>query len=550
MLQSNYISLLPIYSSKFWKFAITGSNHNTELKLWSCETWICLHTVNFIPSPSSTHPQLLIKVHLDTTGHYLLLSDINNRILYVLQLDKNDSERIATISTISEFLLPAPFLSFCIRSAEILKYRYNGSSDDLCICEADDEDENTVEAVVIKMHVIQPKRLQDCTITYPLPVLQMANQKRAFSLDSCAESLNNLKENKSDDEQEIETKKQESLKLNELHSTINYHIQQQSNSAPLNLMTPDAFTSPVHASPNNKTSNLHEVSPPSSIKMETKIDDIKVENLIDVDTIIQMDRGHKDNFASAGSSPSREVQEILSFKNSQDEYFENIKQIEKNIEKLESAELEAASNGFVKSADNLSYSETSNDIIWPNIPIIKSEEIEESLKLAVSNDNSQLQQLNARLASMETLILNQNTQMQNLQREIKTLSKDFKSDLKDELRGVCTKELELALSRNQIQQAKLFENYVNIQKSMEREHHENLMAAHLQMFNKQILDKVQVIVTHELKNFIVPTVLNIFDGLKHQIYMDYTQKIGSLDHVVKENVTKIVNSKVCGIIFI
>lgn len=35
-------------SIQFWKFAITGAEDNTELKLWSCETWACLQTIRYL----------------------------------------------------------------------------------------------------------------------------------------------------------------------------------------------------------------------------------------------------------------------------------------------------------------------------------------------------------------------------------------------------------------------------------------------------------------------------------------------------------------------
>lgn len=32
-------------SVQFWKFAVTGADNNTEIKVWSCETWMCQQTL-------------------------------------------------------------------------------------------------------------------------------------------------------------------------------------------------------------------------------------------------------------------------------------------------------------------------------------------------------------------------------------------------------------------------------------------------------------------------------------------------------------------------
>lgn len=530
--------------SRCWKFAITGSNFNSELKIWSCESWTCLQTINFISNPNSPSPQLFLKARLDMTGQYLLLSDINNRIMHVLQLDKNDSERIATVNSISQFLLPAPVLSFCITSAEICKFRYTSSSDDLCLCEAN-EDETNISAIVIKMYVVQPKKLQECNITFQTESLLGINRNNLYTLDSSTDTLINLNENKNDEL--IDTINNDLPKLNDLQTSVNYLIQQQSTQSGLNLMTPDAFSSPIHNSPTNKrNSHGSGLSSPVILKPEKINEESKVENLIDADDVLEFERPLKDNFASAGSSPSREVQEILSFKNSQ-EYFDN-------LTKIESADLETK-NSFNQN-DNLMFNESSNDMVWPNIPIMKANEIvqEENRKLAAAenvtenradmlSEKTHLQEINLRLSSLENLMLEQNSHIQKLQHEMKFMTQDFKSNFKDDLRGVFAKELDVALSRSQIQQAKLFENYVNIQKSVEQEHIENLIATTTQILTKQITDKLQIIVAHELKNIVLPSILNTFETLKHQLFVEYSQKLNSTDHLLKDNISKLVSSK-------
>ncbi|KAK5646369.1 hypothetical protein RI129_004833 [Pyrocoelia pectoralis] len=533
--------------SRFWKFAITGSNFNAELKIWSCESWSCLQTIKFIPNPNSTTPQLFLKVRLDMTGQYLLLSDINNRIMYVLQLEKHDSERVATVVSISEFLLPAPALSYCITSAEISKFRYTSSSDDLCLCEAN-EDETNICAIVIKLYVVQPKKLQECNITFQPESLLSRNENDVFTLDSSTDTLINLNENKVDNEHENNSANQELPKLNDLQTSVNLLIQQQTNQTSLNLMTPDAFSSPIQNSPTNKrNSRGSDVTSPILLKPEKISEDTKIENLMDADNVLQYDRPLKENYASAGSSPSREVQEILSFKNSQ-EYFES-------LNKIPSPEIETKNN--CNQTDNLMFNENSNEVVWPNIPIMKANEIveEENRKLAAAEsiasenrndatgDRTHLQEINLRLSSLESLIREQHSQIQKLQQEVKFVTQDFKSNFKDDLRGMFAKELDVALSRSQIQQAKLFENYVNIQKSVEQEDIQSFISSSTQMLTKQVTEKLQIIIGHDIKNIVLPPILNTFENLKHQLLVEYSQKLSSTDHLLKDNISKLVTSK-------
>ena len=56
-----------------------------EIKVWSCESWDCIQTIRFEPSPTTTQP-MMFKAALDLSARYLLLSNIYQKIVYVLQL--------------------------------------------------------------------------------------------------------------------------------------------------------------------------------------------------------------------------------------------------------------------------------------------------------------------------------------------------------------------------------------------------------------------------------------------------------------------------------
>ncbi len=73
---------------QFWKYAVTGCDFNSELKLWSCASWECLQTVRFTPpkSEGGGSAKIVLKAALDLSGKYILLSDINRKNMYVLRV--------------------------------------------------------------------------------------------------------------------------------------------------------------------------------------------------------------------------------------------------------------------------------------------------------------------------------------------------------------------------------------------------------------------------------------------------------------------------------
>nr|XP_009931931.1 PREDICTED: enhancer of mRNA-decapping protein 4 [Opisthocomus hoazin] len=109
----------------FWRFLITGADQNRELKMWCTVSWTCLQTVRFSPdifSSMSILPSL--KVCLDLSAEYLILSDVQRKVLYVMELMQNQEEGKAYFSSISEFLLTHPVLSFGIQAVSRCRLRH------------------------------------------------------------------------------------------------------------------------------------------------------------------------------------------------------------------------------------------------------------------------------------------------------------------------------------------------------------------------------------------------------------------------------------------
>ena len=86
--------------AQFWKYAVTGSSHNSELKIWSCESWTCLQTLTFESSVGEDDEidneeggeaferKSKFKAAIDLRAKFIILSDIYRKNIYILQLQE------------------------------------------------------------------------------------------------------------------------------------------------------------------------------------------------------------------------------------------------------------------------------------------------------------------------------------------------------------------------------------------------------------------------------------------------------------------------------
>ena len=244
---------------QIWKYALTGCCQNNELKLWSCENWTCLQTVQFSANDGK---RVALQAVMDITAQYLLLSDIFRKNVYVLQLQNQNADKVKFVS-VSEFATPSPLLSMAMLEAGIKKV-----TDKHNTLDSDDEDEEDLddlqaesrEATVINFLLVQPKSLQECRIVY----------EDAFSQPQI-QDLKMIKK-------EVVTPTEE---LKEAADKIT-------------LMSPEVF---VTSSSSQIKIKEEPVSPPG----ETTEKEI----------IVQPIRRGQVQAISGGSSPSREVQDIL-----------------------------------------------------------------------------------------------------------------------------------------------------------------------------------------------------------------------------------------------
>ncbi|KAF0310005.1 Enhancer of mRNA-decapping protein 4 [Amphibalanus amphitrite] len=167
----------------FWKYAVTGACQNTELKVWTCESWNCLQTIRLQPSPadelSAAPPAASLQAALDSSAQYLLLSDIHRRMLYVLSLSPPEVA-VKYFTSVHEFRLMTPGLSLAIVDARRRRIKPFENVDQLesgAGCgdplggglsggAEEAEDDTLPEGVVIRCYMVQPRSLQECVIVY------------------------------------------------------------------------------------------------------------------------------------------------------------------------------------------------------------------------------------------------------------------------------------------------------------------------------------------------------------------------------------------------
>lgn len=253
----------------FWRFLITGADQNRELKMWCTVSWTCLQTIRFSPdifSSVSVLPSL--KVCLDLSAEYLILSDVQRKVLYVMELLQNQEEGRACFSSISEFLLTHPVLSFGIQVVSRCRLRHTE------VLPAEEESDSlgadgphgagTMESaagVLIKLFCVHTKALQDVQIRFqpqlnpdvvaPLPI-HTAHEDFAFGESQPELGSEGLESTAHGSQPDLR-------RIVELPAPADF-LSLSSETKP-KLMTPDAFMTPstslqqIAASPSNSSSS-------------------------------------------------------------------------------------------------------------------------------------------------------------------------------------------------------------------------------------------------------------------------------------------------------
>lgn len=493
---------------QFWRFAVTGCDNNSELKVWSCELWTCLQTIKFAPNPS-TGKMPVLKAGLDLSAGYLFLSDIYNKILYILSLSKDKGEALACISTVSEFLLPYPILSFGIVDADQRKIRSTGESlEDLCTCEEIDENN---EQLVIYMYLVQPKSLQECHIAFT-PASQASGNYLIDTLthdsldypedlpDMGTVTHNGISGENCEREHSISTT---------IEATINHN-------SGLNLMTPDAFSSPAKKENNELESNSG--SPELGKVLSGSPSLAQAVQALNVsDPPLVKSEMEEQAPASCGSSPSREVREILSLtKPDEETEIDNKSEIKTNADQdwsnipmvlLKDVNVHAMQDSEQFSDEN-------------NLPRQKTKDEPKMMSLSIDDTgtswrpNSDLNniELNNKLKSILEIVQDQCQEIKELRTEVIRLREESPASTR----------IESALARISQQQNASLEQTLYSQ--MARQHE------FLNTFETTIKEKIESTLPRIIEETIIP--------LKHQMRLDANQ----MDELFQKNITELINS--------
>ncbi|KAM6065105.1 enhancer of mRNA-decapping protein 4 isoform 3-T3 [Theristicus caerulescens] len=294
----------------FWRFLITGADQNRELKMWCTVSWTCLQTVRFSPDIfSSTSILPSLKVCLDLSAEYLILSDVQRKVLYVMELMQNQEEGKAYFSSISEFLLTHPVLSFGIQAVSRCRLRHTE------VLPAEEENDNlsvegaqgagaieSAAGVLIKLFCVHTKALQDVQIRFqPLHSPDMSasmpshgsHEEFAFPDHMADLSTEGLGSEKGS----VHGSQPDLRRIADLPVPADFLS--LSNDAKPKLMTPDAFMTPstslqqIAVSPGSSVSSLTAVTAMSSTSvtdasMPRASEDLTVSPKMQLDTSLTL----------------------------------------------------------------------------------------------------------------------------------------------------------------------------------------------------------------------------------------------------------------------
>ena len=397
--------------------------------------------------------------------------------------------------------------------------------------------------------VINITNIFECLLIFPLIYNFVGHSSNASKLDEDDHDNTN-------DDKEI-------TNLEDLQSSLTFLIrqQQQNDQQTLNSMTLDHFSSPILNSSSSPDHNSLENNISHSITTRNHSENVVEPN---VENLIDFQQSSKGNFASGGSSPSREVQEILAHNNptyNPQQYYDNLNKISDDVPDG------STEKNFTDSAKNLMESENTtwlcdpkvSDISWPNIPTAKALEIQlkeenrrkelqdenvnkldmsqiETLEYRIECDMSRIKTLEYRIESLENLVQEQNMLL-------KKLSQDINSQLHNEDYNICSKlsnELELIMSRNQSDLIKLLDATLKDYKCKDVEQLNAIIIDMKQVINENLREMI----SHEIQSNVLPHVLEIFEKLQAQLDIRQTQKINTIDQTLKASITKFLNSKV------
>uniref|UniRef100_A0A8C2WK62 Enhancer of mRNA-decapping protein 4 n=1 Tax=Cyclopterus lumpus TaxID=8103 RepID=A0A8C2WK62_CYCLU len=238
----------------FWRFLITGADQNQELKMWCTVSWTCLQTIRFSPDLFNSSVLPSLKASLDLASEFLVLTDVQRKVLYVMELRQDLDKGKASFTAVSEFLLTHPVLSFGVRDVAHCRLRHTE------VLPAEEE-----RSMQRTQCVCVFRSLQDVQIWFQ-PNLSSSSTVFLPNSDPQDGFGNSDKESGSGSQTDLR-------KIPSLPATTDF-LSNSGASSGTKLMTPDAFMTPstsvmslrslVYSSPGSSASSLTIVTAISS----------------------------------------------------------------------------------------------------------------------------------------------------------------------------------------------------------------------------------------------------------------------------------------------
>ncbi|XP_054714115.1 enhancer of mRNA-decapping protein 4-like isoform X2 [Uloborus diversus] len=576
---------------QFWKYAVTGAENNTELKIWSCETWACLQTIRLHPN-SGDCVEPCLKAEIDLSSKYLFLSDIKRKVLYILLIQQDALPSNASIVSFSEFKVPLPVLSLSIASVNYRKSQSivggKGSDDE---GEVDNIEEvlNDVDEIhgqyVVKLFWIQTKSLQSCRISYTpkmeSPLLSVGSigslsQESYVYKDGLSDVSLDARDASNRSVKDLDVSLQKGMCVDELSSpspsnsanlsALPSHMTNFSNCTEV-LLTPDDFTSPSHS---NLTVQNYQDAANSASKCDSSsnltdgIDSLPVEP----NTL----QRRKSSQHSATSSPSREVAEILApSKVLHLDGMGNENENESLTAKDEAGNLTNSLNSYGISSGSRNKLDIKSEYHvnnWPQAPIASQEYLtasrnesestsnqifhssngESSAVTFETNANRALLQMNQnfhtmaqKMDTLTSVLRDQRCEIQSLQNEIKLLRQEQKHS---QTAVSFSNKLDQIISQQLVPDYSRLETVIVRTAEESRQHSEKNIAIMTDEIASNFGNRLENTLKYELSTTVIPQVNNVLDTVGQKMQLDFSQKLALTDASLKECVSKHLKGKV------
>ncbi|XP_034390709.1 enhancer of mRNA-decapping protein 4 [Cyclopterus lumpus] len=256
----------------FWRFLITGADQNQELKMWCTVSWTCLQTIRFSPDLFNSSVLPSLKASLDLASEFLVLTDVQRKVLYVMELRQDLDKGKASFTAVSEFLLTHPVLSFGVRDVAHCRLRHTEvlpaeEESEIMTTEGTQGPTESKSGIQIKLYCVHTKSLQDVQIWFQP---NLSSSSTVFLPNSDPQDgfvgFSDHLTDQSSDKESGSGSQTDLRKIPSLPATTDF-LSNSGASSGTKLMTPDAFMTPstsVPASPGSSASSLTIVTAISS----------------------------------------------------------------------------------------------------------------------------------------------------------------------------------------------------------------------------------------------------------------------------------------------